>query len=347
MIEKILLATPRGFCAGVDRAIDVVEAALEIFGPPVYVKHAIVHNVHVVEDLKVKGAIFVDDIDEVPQPAAGFTQKVHPEGQAKSVLVFSAHGIDPKVKKEAKKRGHKVIDATCPLVTKVHLEALRYVKEGYFVIYVGHRDHPEPTGVFGEVPAGTITLIEKADEVKALKVPQEEKLVYLTQTTLSISDTAETVDALMRRFKNIIAPPSSDICYATTNRQRAARELAKACDLVLVIGSVTSSNSQRLREVCEEVGTRAYLIDDEGMIKPSWFQNVSTLGITSGASAPEYLVDNVVNFVKSKSKGAVLESLEVLPEKIKFPLPDDLVALAKQTDKGFAWVEKHRVATQR
>lgn len=331
MIKKILLASPRGFCAGVDRAIDVVEAALEIFGPPVYVKHAIVHNIHVVEDLKVKGAIFVEDIDDVTP---------------KSVLVFSAHGTDPSLKEEAKRRGHKVIDATCPLVTKVHLEAQRYVREGYFVIYVGHRDHPEPAGVFGEVPAGTITLIEKAIEVKKLKVPQEEKLVYLTQTTLSVSDAAETVTALKRRFKNIIAPPSSDICYATTNRQQAARALAKACDLVLVIGSVTSSNSQRLREVCEETGTRAYLIDDESMIKPSWFQNVSTLGITSGASAPEYLVDQVVSFVKSKSKSAVVESLEVLPEKIKFPLPDDLVALAKDSAKGIAWVEKHRVSTQ-
>ena len=331
-IEKILLAKPRGFCAGVDRAIDVVEAALAIFGPPVYVKHAIVHNVHVVEDLKVKGAIFIDDIDEV---------------SPKSVLVFSAHGVDPAIVKEAKRRGHKVIDATCPLVTKVHLEALRYVKEGYFVIYVGHRDHPEPAGVFGEVPAFSITLIEKADEVKTLKVPQGEKLVYLTQTTLSVSDAAETVDALKKRFKNIIAPPSSDICYATTNRQRAARELAKACDLVLVIGSVTSSNSQRLREVCEEIGTKAYLIDDEGMINPSWFKNIATLGITSGASAPEYLVDQVVNFVKSKSENAVIESLEVLPEKIKFPLPDDLVVLAKQSEKGMLWVEKHRVATQR
>src|SRR3989337_3999003 len=206
MIKKILLATPRGFCAGVDRAIDVVEAVLEIFGPPVYVKHAIVHNVHVVEDLRVKGAIFIEDLDEIqPPPDAR---------QAKSVVVFSAHGTDPAIKEEAKKRGHRVIDATCPLVTKVHLEAQRYVKEGYFVIYVGHRDHPEPAGVFGEIPEGTAILIEKADEVDGLKVPQEEKLVYLTQTTLSISDTKETVEKLKIRFPNIIATPSSDICYA-------------------------------------------------------------------------------------------------------------------------------------
>lgn len=331
-IKKIFLASPRGFCAGVDRAIDVVEAALEIFGPPVYVKHAIVHNLHVVEDLKIKGAIFVEDLDEVP---------------AKSVLVFSAHGTDPKIKEEAKRRGHKVIDATCPLVTKVHLEAKRYVRDGYFVIYVGHRDHPEPIGVFGEVPKGTITLIESAAEVNGLQVPQDEKLVYLTQTTLSIPDTQATIEKLKKRFPNIIAPPSADICYATTNRQKAARELAKKCDLVLVIGSITSSNSNRLREVCEEEGAKAYLIDDETTVNLDWFKNVETLGITSGASAPDYLVKNLVEFVKKHNRGAVVANLEVLEEHVKFPLPDDLVLLAKQSEKGIAWVEKHRVATQR
>lgn len=332
MIKKIILARPRGFCAGVDRAIDVVEATLEIFGSPVYVKHAIVHNIHVVEDLKVKGAIFVEDIDEVP---------------ANSVLVFSAHGIDPKIKEEAKKRGHKVVDATCPLVTKVHLEARRYVNEGYFVIYVGHRDHPEPEGVFGEIPKGTAVLIEHADEVAGLKVPQEEKLIYLTQTTLSIADVKETIDALKTRFKNIIAPPSSDICYATTNRQAAARQLAKQCDLVLVIGSKTSSNSQRLREVAEEEGAKSYLVDDETMINNEWFKNMDTVGITSGASAPEYLVDRVVDFIKDKNKGSQVENLHIMKEEIKFPLPDDLVTLAKDSEKGLLWVEKHRVASQR
>jgi len=332
MIKKILLARPRGFCAGVDRAIDVVEATLEIFGAPVYVKHAIVHNIHVVEDLEIKGAVFVEDIDDVPP---------------NSVLVFSAHGIDPKIKDEAKARGHKVIDATCPLVTKVHLEARRYVNEGYFVIYVGHRDHPEPEGVFGEIEEGTAVLIEDADEVDQLKVPQEEKLIYLTQTTLSVSDVKETIVALKARFTNIIAPPSSDICYATTNRQAAARELAKKCDLVLVIGSKTSSNSQRLREVAQKEGAKAYLIDDESMIKTSWFKNVDTVGVTSGASAPEYLVDRVVNFLKSRNKGSVVENLHIMNEEIKFPLPDDLVSLAKESEKGLLWVEKHRVATQR
>lgn len=332
MIKKILLAQPRGFCAGVDRAIDVVETALEIFGPPVYVKHAIVHNIHVVEDLKVKGAIFVEDIDEVPP---------------KSTLVFSAHGTDPKIKDEAKKRGHKVIDATCPLVTKVHLEAQRYVKEGYFVIYVGHRDHPEPAGVFGEIPEDTAVLIEKAGEVDGLKVPQEEKLVYLTQTTLSISDTKETVDRLKSRFPNIIAPPSSDICYATTNRQTAARALAKASDVVLVIGSETSSNSQRLREVSEEEGTKAYLIDDESMIDKKWFDDVEVLGITSGASAPEYLIKRLIDHFKKSDPKIKVEAVEALKENVKFPLPDDLVSLAKESEKGMLWVEKHRVASQR
>lgn len=332
MIQKILLATPRGFCAGVDRAIDVVEVALEIFGPPVYVKHAIVHNVHVVSDLEKKGAIFVEDLDEIPP---------------KSIVVFSAHGTDPKLMEEAKAAGHKVINATCPLVTKVHLEAKRYANEGYFIIYVGHRGHPEPIGVFGEVPKGSAVLIETADDVSGLSVPQEGKLVYLTQTTLSVSDTRETVDELKAKYKNIIGPPSADICYATTNRQAAAAELAKKCDLVLVIGSATSSNSNRLREVCEEEGTRAYLVDDETMVDPKWFSNVKVLGITSGASVPEYLVDRLVDFVKSKSKAVKVENLEVSREEIKFPLPDDLVLLAKQSEKGTAWVEKHKVASQR
>lgn len=339
MIKKIILATPRGFCAGVDRAIDVVETALSIFGPPIYVKHAIVHNLHVVEDLKVKGAIFVEDLDEIPPPPK--------TGQAKSVVVFSAHGTDPKIKEEAKRRGHKVIDATCPLVTKVHLEAKRYVGDGYFVIYIGHRDHPEPAGVFGEIPKEAAVLIEGAEEVDTLAVPQEEKLVYLTQTTLSISDTRETVEKLKKRFPNIISPLSADICYATTNRQAAARKLAEKSDLVLVIGSKTSSNSQRLREVCEEEGTKAHLIDDEAMIDPKWFKDVETLGITSGASAPEYLVSRLLEYLKEQNPKVKVINLEVLKEEIKFPLPDDLVSLAGENDKGRFWVEKHRVATQR
>ena len=281
--------------------------------------------------MKIKGAIFVEDLDEVP---------------ARSVLVFSAHGTDPKIKEEAKRRGHKVIDATCPLVTKVHLEAQRYVKEGYFVIYVGHRDHPEPAGVFGEIPKGTAVLIEGADEVEALKVPHD-KLVYLTQTTLSLTDTKETVEKLKSKFPNIIASPSSDICYATTNRQTAARHLAKKSDLVLVIGSTTSSNSQRLVEVAKEEGTDAYLVDDESMIDNKWLEGVDVLGITSGASAPEYLVDRMVNFLKSNNKGVSVEELDVMREEIKFPLPDDLVSLAKQSEKGTLWVEKHRVVSQR
>lgn len=332
MISKIILARPRGFCAGVDRAIDVVETALEIFWAPVYVKHAIVHNVHVVGDLTKKGAVFIEDLDEVP---------------ANSVLVFSAHGTDPKLKEEAKRRGHRVIDATCPLVTKVHLEASRYANEGYFIIYVGHRGHPEPIGVFGEIPDGTYTLIENADEVASIKPPQEEKLVHLNQTTLSVSDIQETILALRRRFPNIVTPPSSDICYATTNRQAAARELAKKSDAVLVIGSATSSNSQRLRDVSEDEGTSAYLVDDETMVDPRWFEGVKTLGITSGASAPEYLIDRMIAFIKEKYPKAIFENLNIMKEEIKFPLPDDLVSLAKQSEKGIEWVEKHKVSSQR
>lgn len=334
MIKKILIAQPRGFCAGVDRAIDVVEAALEIFGAPIYVKHAIVHNTHVVRDLEKKGAKFIEDLDEIPRGK-------------KVKLVFSAHGTPPALKDEAKKRGHTVIDATCPLVTKVHLEAKRYANEGYFIIYVGHRGHPEPIGVLGEIPKKSSVLVEEANEVAKLKVPQEEKLVYLNQTTLSIPDVQATIDALKVRFPGIIAPPSSDICYATTNRQLAARQLAKKCDVVLVVGSVTSSNSQRLRDVSEEEGARAYLIDDESMIKAHWLERVKTLGITSGASAPEYLVDSLLNYFKEKSPGVIVERLDVMKEEIKFPLPDDLVTLAKNSEKGLVWVEKHKVASQR
>ncbi|KKR60931.1 MAG: 4-hydroxy-3-methylbut-2-enyl diphosphate reductase [Candidatus Curtissbacteria bacterium GW2011_GWA1_40_47] len=336
MIQKILLAKPRGFCAGVDRAIDVVEAALEIFGGPIYVKHAIVHNTHVVSDLEKKGAIFVENLDEIPNPPAGG-----------SIVIFSAHGTDPQVKEEAKKRGHRVVDATCPLVTKVHLEAQRYVREGYHVIYIGHRGHPEPIGVFGEVSEGTISLIENADEVKSLKVPQREKLVFLTQTTLSVSDTNETIQRLKMRFPKIISAPSSDICYATTNRQAAARRLARLSDLVLVLGSKASSNSKRLVEVCKEEGVKAYLVDDEKMVNPKWLVGVRTLGITSGASAPEHLVTRLVDFIKTGNPDVEVENLDVIKEEVKFPLPDDLVTLAQEEGKGALWVEKHRVATQR
>lgn len=332
MIKKILIARPRGFCAGVDRAIDVVETALAVFGAPVYVKHAIVHNIHVVEDLEKKGAIFIEELDDVPSG---------------SILIFSAHGSPPALKEEAKKRGHRVIDATCPLVTKVHLEAKRYANEGYFIIYIGHKGHPEPVGVMGEVPEESIVLVENADDVLDLKVPQEEKLIYLNQTTLSISDVNQTIKALKKKFPKIIAPPTVwDICYATENRQKAARTLAKKCDLVLVIGSKTSSNSNRLRDVCVEEGTKAYLVDDESMVDSQWLSGVTTLGITSGASVPEYLIDQLVEFIQEKNGGTKVEPLNVLKEEIKFPLPDDLVSMAKQSAKGTKWVEKHRVATQ-
>lgn len=331
MVKKVILARPRGFCAGVDRAIDVVEAALEIFGPPIYVKHAIVHNIHVVGDLEKKGVVFVEDLDGICP---------------KSVIIFSAHGTTPNLKNEVIRKGYKVIDATCPLVTKVHLEAKRYVREGYFIIYIGHRNHPEPIGVFGEVSSDSIVLVENVDEVAKIKVPQREKLIYLTQTTLSLGDVGEIIEALKSRFKNIITPPSSDICYATFNRQIAVRELAKKCDLVLVVGSKASSNSQRLISVCKKEGTCAYLIDDEKMIKPDWFKNVTVCGLTSGASAPEYLIKNIIDFIKKMSKTVKVENLDVLGENIKFPLPDDLVSLAKKSGKAKFFVEKHKIESQ-
>jgi len=345
MIKKILLASPRGFCAGVDRAIDVVEASLEIFGSPVFVKHAIVHNTHVVNDLEKKGAIFVEDLDEI-SPSV-FDPKAQTRRADGSIIIFSAHGTDPAIKEEAQKRGFRVIDATCPLVTKVHLEAKRYASEGYFIIYIGHRNHPEPIGVFGEVPRRSITLIEKDNEVKDLKVPQGEKLVYLTQTTLSVPDTLEIIEKLKKKFPKIISPPSADICYATTNRQMAARNLAQKSDLVLVIGSKISSNSKRLVEICREAKTKVYLIDDEKKIQTKWLKNVKILGITSGASAPEYLIKRVVNFIEKINHGIKVENFRVLKEEVKFPLPDQLVFQAKKSQKGVAWVKKHEVVTQR
>ncbi|OGD86247.1 4-hydroxy-3-methylbut-2-enyl diphosphate reductase [Candidatus Curtissbacteria bacterium RBG_13_35_7] len=331
MIEKIILIKPRGFCAGVDRAIDIVEAALAIYGKPIYVKHAIVHNTHVVSDLKRKGVVFVENIGKVPK---------------NSVLIFSAHGTDPRLIEKAKQKRHKVIDATCPLVTKVHLEANRYANEGYFIIYVGHEGHPEPIGVFGEVSKKSILLIEKASDVRNLKIPQEDKIVCLTQTTLSVDDTRDIICALKKRFKRIMLPPSSDICYSTTNRQAAAKILAKKCDLVLVIGSKTSSNSQRLVKVCREFYANAHLIDDEKDVKRTWLTNVKVLGITSGASVPEYLIDHVIEFIKTQNSKVKIQNIEAIDEKTRFPLPDELANQIKKTGFGLKYLKKHRSTTQ-
>lgn len=307
MVNQVVLVSPRGFCAGVDRAIKVVEIALERFGSPVYVKHQIVHNNFVVKKLEEKGAVFVEEISQIPP---------------KSICIFSAHGISPAVRQEAKKRELNVIDATCPLVTKVHLEALRYAKEGNTIILVGHKNHVETIGTSGEVPEKTI-VIETKEDVANLKVPDENKLVYLTQTTLSMDDTKEVIDTLKQRFPNIKSPPASDICYATQNRQNAIKELVKKVDLILVIGSKESSNSNRLVDVSKDNNTPAYLIDDASKIDNSWFDGVNTVGISSGASVPEELVQGVIKYFEELGVSNISTDT-VIEENIEFTLPKEM-----------------------
>lgn len=310
-IMKILLAKPRGFCAGVDRAVKIVEMALSAYGTPVYVRHQIVHNKRVVEDLEKKGAIFVDELSDIPDG---------------SVVVFSAHGIPPQIKQQAQARGLKVVDATCPLVTKVHLEAARFAREGNHIIYIGHRGHPEPIGVMGEVPTGTFTLIETANEVGSLKVSDENKVALLTQTTLSVDETRETINAVKKRFGKIQFPPKEDICYATTNRQTAAKELAGQSDVVLVIGSANSSNTNRLVEVVLEQGKSAYRVNNAAEVDPGWLTGVETVGITSGASAPETLVEELIEFLKKLGAVTVVEVMTIDEGNIYFPPPSQLAA---------------------
>lgn len=320
MIEKemkVFLAKPRGFCAGVDRAIDVVEIALEIFGPPVYVRHEIVHNDHVVNELRSKGAIFLDDVNEIP------------EG---SVTIFSAHGVSPAVREQARERKLNIIDATCPLVTKVHLEAIRYAKKGYTIILIGHRNHVEVEGTMGEAPDSMI-LIESPEDVARIEVPDVEKLVYLTQTTLSIDDTQAVIDALKERFPHIESPPKDDICYATTNRQAAVKEMTDRCDMILVIGSPTSSNSNRLVEVAQSRGCEAYLINDSSQMKIEMFKNTKNLGITAGASAPEHLVQDVVRWLE-KNSSIEFADLDVIEENVQFTLPRELKAIQSKLPVG-------------
>lgn len=324
---KVYLAKPRGFCAGVDRAIDVVEIALDIYGPPVYVRHEIVHNDHVCNELRKKGAIFVDVMDEIP------------EG---SVTVFSAHGVSPEVREQGKARNLKVIDATCPLVTKVHLEAIRYAKRGYHIVLIGHRNHVEVEGTMGEAP-DSITLVESPADVMSLKLPQEEKLIYLTQTTLSLDDTTEVIQALRERFPHIEAPPTSDICYATTNRQMAIKEMAKQCELILVIGSRTSSNSNRLVEVAIANGCRSKLINDSSDLKTSIFEGVERIGITAGASAPEILVQDVVRWLE-KSFPVEFADLDVIEEDVVFTLPRELAGAVRGSELGETLLSKHVVS---
>ncbi len=312
-LESVILTKPRGFCAGVDRAIDIVELALNHLSGPIYVRKEIVHNRHVVEDLSRKGAIFVEELTEVPDGAT---------------VIFSAHGISPAVRAEAKSRGLTVIDATCPLVTKVHVEAVRYAREGRTIILVGHADHDEIIGTRGEAPAHTI-VISSAEQVESLRVPDPDKVAFLTQTTLSVDDTRAVVDALRRRFPKIVGPTSEDICYATQNRQMAVKDLAGQADVIFVIGAANSSNSVRLREVAEAAGSRAHLINGARDIRPEWLEGVRRVGVTAGASAPEYLVQEVVESCRRLGAGEVRE-LEVISEDVRFTLPRELETLAAQ-----------------
>ncbi len=307
---EILLANPRGFCAGVDRAIEIVERAIRLFGAPIYVRHEVVHNRYVVDDLKQKGAIFVDELDQVPDD---------------SYVIFSAHGVSKRVQKEAKRRQLKVFDATCPLVTKVHMEVSRYSRRGIETILIGHRGHPEVEGTMGQYDhstGGDIYLVESTDDVRKLEVRDPSQLRYVTQTTLSKDDTAIVIDCLYQTFAEIQGPKKEDICYATQNRQDAVKQLAETCDLILVVGSKNSSNSNRLREIAENKNIEGYLIDSEADIQTRWLLNKSRIGVTAGASAPELLVQNVVNFLQQHGAGKA--SSLGFTEDVIFPLPKPL-----------------------
>jgi len=312
-LERLILAKPRGFCAGVDRAIEIVEKALELFGRPVYVRKEIVHNRYVVEGLREKGAIFVDSIDEIPPGAT---------------TIFSAHGVSPQVWAEAKEKKLQIIDATCPLVTKVHFEVKRFVKEGYHIILIGHEDHDEIIGTRGEAP-DHIQVISNVNDVESCDVPDPEKVVCLTQTTLSVDDAAEIIKALLKKFPKLVLPHKDDICYATQNRQVAVKDLANMAELILVIGSPNSSNSARLREVAAAAGAKkALLVNRVVEIDPAWFENVTSVGITAGASTPEFLVQEVLSYCKSLGDMAVKE-IDGVEEDVKFVLPQELVRFSK------------------
>ena len=304
---KILLANPRGFCAGVDRAVDIVERALTNFGPPIYVRHEVVHNRFVVDGLKEKGAVFVDELDEVPDGAT---------------VIFSAHGVSLAVREAADKRGLKVFDATCPLVTKVHMEVVRHRRKGDEVVLIGHAGHPEVEGTLGQVTEG-VYLIETPEDVDALTVSDPERLAYVTQTTLSMDDTARVVSALKKRFPSIVGPKKSDICYATQNRQDAVKLLAQQCDLMLVVGSPNSSNSNRLREVAEGEGIPAYMVDGPDNIDKVWLQAGEVIGVTAGASAPEVLVRQVINRLKQWGAEGP-DEVQGRQENVVFALPREL-----------------------
>jgi len=311
---QVILAQPRGFCAGVERAIEIVEQALDKFGPPIYVRHEIVHNPHVVKDLAQKGVIFVEETDEVP---------------AGAVTIFSAHGVAEEIENHAKKRGLQVIDATCPLVSKVHTEGQRYAKHGREIILIGHEGHPEIEGTLGRIP-GKAHLISEVEDVVKLKIKDPDKLAYITQTTLSVDDTKLVIDALKARFPNIVGPATKDICYATQNRQVAVRELAKHVDVVLVIGAHNSSNSNRLRERAEEVGVPAYLIEDASHLKVEWIEGKKTVGITAGASAPENLVQELIERLR-QIEPVTVSVMPGDPENVHFRLPLSLTKAQGRT----------------
>ena len=311
---EILLANPRGFCAGVDRAIEIVERALEIFGAPIYVRHEVVHNRFVVDSLKARGAIFVDELAEIPDG---------------NTVIFSAHGVSRQVREEAEGRELRVFDATCPLVTKVHLEVARHCKAGHEVVLIGHRGHPEVEGTMGQYDAdgsgGGIFLVVTPEDVEKLDIRNPEKLAFVTQTTLSMDDTAKVIDALKQRFPQIHGPKKNDICYATQNRQDAVKELAAVCDLVLVVGSPNSSNSNRLREIAESCGTPAHLIDGAEDIRDGWLRSVGKVGVTAGASAPEVLVEEVIKTLRARGAERVM-ALSSREENVVFSLPKELSA---------------------
>ncbi|MBS1857835.1 MAG: 4-hydroxy-3-methylbut-2-enyl diphosphate reductase [Acidobacteria bacterium] len=306
--KKIFLLKPRGFCAGVVRAIDVVKIALDLYGPPVYVRKEIVHNKHVVEELRAAGAVFVEELDEVPEGAR---------------TIYSAHGVAPSVRVQARERNLEVIDATCPLVTKVHLEAVRFARDGYSIVLIGHKDHDEVIGTLGEVPERSF-LVETVEDVDNLRLPDPARVRYLTQTTLSLDETRDIIERLKQRFPLIQGPHSQDICYATENRQMAVKAISECVDLLLVVGSQNSSNSKRLVEVGGNAGVRSFLVNDRGDIDPAWLEGVRNVGVTAGASAPEHLVQELMEFLRDSGFN-VLEEIELVDEDVRFSLPSELV----------------------
>ncbi len=306
---QVFLANPRGFCAGVDRAIEIVERALDLFGAPVYVRHEVVHNRFVVDQLRTAGAVFVEELDDVPDNA---------------IVIFSAHGVSNAVREQARARGLKVFDATCPLVTKVHMEVVRYRKADTECVLIGHAGHPEVEGTMGQVDGG-MYLVETPEDVIALQVKDPVNLAFVTQTTLSMDDTARIIDALRKRFPKIKGPRKDDICYATQNRQDAVKDLARRCEVILVVGSPNSSNSNRLREVAQAQGARAYMIDGPENLKRSWLEGAQKIGLTAGASAPEVLVQRVIDRLREWG-AAVIQEQNGKPENITFPLPRALAA---------------------